>query len=325
MQKGFSFNTMKIVIIDSYTLNPGDLSWDGVKHFGEVTLFERTPYPLIAERCKEAEIILTNKIPLSADTLNSCPSLKLICVTATGYNIVDIEAARKKNILVCNVPDYGTASVAQHTFALLLELTNLVGTNSDSVINGEWPACEDFCYSKGKLTELKGKTLGIVGLGKIGSQVAAIAKAFEMNVVYHNRTKKEQVEATYLELEELFSCSDVVSLHCPLTKENTQFINRRLLGYLKSTAWIINTSRGQLINEIDLAEALNTGQLAGAALDVLSTEPPPVSNPLLTAKNCIITPHTAWMSREARERILHITEKNMQGFFQGTPGNVVSG
>lgn len=316
---------MKIVIIDGYTLNPGDLSWNGVKHFGEVTLFERTPYALIAERCKEAEIILTNKIPLSADTINSCPFLKLICVTATGYNIIDMDAAKKKNILVCNVPDYGTASVAQHTFALLLELTNLVGINSDSVKKGEWPVCRDFCFSKGKITELKGKTLGIVGLGKIGTQVAAIAKAFEMNVVYYSRTRQEKAQPTYLELEELFSCSDVISLHCPLTKENTQFINRRLLEYLKSTAWIINTSRGQLINETDLAEALNSGQLAGAALDVLSTEPPSDSNPLLTAKNCIITPHTAWMSIEARGRILSITEKNMQGYFQGTPINVVSG
>jgi glycerate dehydrogenase len=316
---------MKIVIIDGYTLNPGDLTWEGVKHFGEVTLYERTPLALIPERCREAEILLTNKIPISADTINNCPFLKLICVTATGYNIIDIEAAKKKNILVCNVPDYGTASVAQHTFALLFELTNLVGVNSISVRNGEWQSCEDFCYSKGKLTELKGKTLGIVGLGKIGLQVATIAKAFEMNVIYYNRTKKEQTLATYADLEELFSCSDVVSIHCPLTKENTQFINRRLLGYLKPTAWIINTSRGQLINESDLAEALNSDQLAGAALDVLSMEPPPDSNPLLTAKNCIITPHTAWMSREARERILSITEKNIQAFFHGTPVNVVSG
>jgi glycerate dehydrogenase len=306
-------------------LNPGDLSWDGIRHFGEVTLHERTPYPQITERCREAEVILTNKIPISAETINSNPFLKLICVTATGYNIVDIEAARKRKVVVCNVPNYGTASVAQHTFALLLELSNRVGINGASVKNGEWQKSLDFCFTKDKIVELNGKTLGIVGLGRIGSQVASIATAFGMNVIYYNRTPKATTATKYVGLEELFSTSDVISLHCPLTKENTQFINSNLLRIVKPTAWLINTSRGQLINETDLANALNTDQLAGAALDVLSVEPPPATNPLLTAKNCLITPHTAWMSREARERILSMTEKNIAGFLKGAPINVVSG
>ncbi len=316
---------MRLVVIDSYTLNPGDLSWEGIRHFGEVTLYERTPYAQITDRCREAEVILTNKIPITEETITNSPFLKLICVTATGYNIVDVDAARKKNITVCNVPNYGTASVAQHTFALLLELSNRVGMNGASVRNGDWQKCPDFCYSKDKIVELKGKTLGIVGLGRIGAQVAAIAEAFEMDVIYYNRTPKPEENVRYVALEELFSTSDVISLHCPLTKENTQFINNDLLRLVKPTAWIINTSRGQLINETDLADALNRDQLAGAALDVLSVEPPPASNPLLTAKNCLITPHTAWMSHEARQRILSMTEQNIAGFLKGTPVNVVSG
>lgn len=315
---------MKIVIIDGYTLNPGDLSWHGVEEFGDVTIYDRTPEALISDRCVDADIILTNKVPLSEKTINNVPGLKLICVTATGYNIVDIEAARKKNITVCNVPSYGTSSVAQHTFALLLELTNHVGINSSSVRDGEWQRSKDFCYTKASLTELSGKNFGVIGFGKIGEQVATIAKAFEMNVIYNSRTKKDTVQARYVDLETLFSSSDVISLHCPLTRDNNQFINRDLLTRIKPTAWIINTSRGQLINEKDLAEALNTGQLAGAALDVLSTEPPSTDNPLLKAKNCVITPHTAWMSREARARMLMITKLNIEGFVNRKPVNVVS-
>lgn len=315
---------MKIVIIDGYTLNPGDLSWHGVEEFGDVTIYDRTPDALILDRCMDADIILTNKVPLSEKIINNVPALKLICVTATGYNIVDIEAARKRNITVCNVPSYGTCSVAQHTFALLLELTNHVGINSSSVRDGEWQRSKDFCYTKASLTELSGKTFGVIGLGKIGEQVATIAKAFEMNVIYNSRTKKDTVQARYVDLETLFSSSDVISLHCPLMPDNNQFINRDLLTHIKPTAWIINTSRGQLINEKDLADALNTGQLAGAALDVLSTEPPPTDNPLLKAKNCVITPHTAWMSREARARMLMITKQNIEGFVNRKPVNVVS-
>lgn len=315
---------MKIVVIDGYTLNPGDLSWSGVEGFGDVTLYDRTPEALIYDRCVYADIILTNKVPIAENIINAAPTLQLICVTATGYNIIDIDAARKRNIMVCNVPNYGTASVAQHTFALLLDLTNRVGINSASVRDGEWQRSKDFCYSKGNLTELSGKTLGVIGYGKIGEQVATIAKAFDMHVIYYNRTQKNTVQARYVDLQTLFSSSDVISLHCPLTKDNRQFVNRTLLTHIKPTAWIINTSRGQLIDEKDLAEALNTGQLAGAALDVLSTEPPQHNNPLLQAKNCVITPHTAWMSREARARILRVTEQNLEGFVNGTPMNVVS-
>jgi glycerate dehydrogenase len=315
---------VKIIVTDGYTLNPGDLSWHDIEAFGEVIRYDRTPEELLAERCAHADIILTNKVRLSEKLIGEIPDLKLICVTATGYNIVDVETARKRNITVCNVPDYGTASVAQHTFALLLELTNRVGTNSTSVKDGAWENSNDFCYTRGSLTELSGKTFGVIGLGKIGERVATLAKAFGMLVVYHNRTRKESDVAQYVELKTLLAMSDVISLHCPLTKENNQFINRDLLAYLKPTAWLINTSRGQLIHEQNLADALESGTLAGAALDVLAVEPPTGTNPLLRAKNCLITPHTAWMSREARQRIMTITAQNIESFLKGNPINVVS-
>lgn len=316
---------MKIIITDGYTLNPGDLSWKEIKSFGEVLLYDRTPANLLHDRCAEANIILTNKVALSERLINEIKDLKLICVTATGYNIVDIEAARRKGVIVCNVPSYGTASVAQHTIALLLDLTNRVGINSASVRDGDWQKSKDFCYSKGNLTELSGKTFGIVGLGEIGEKVASLAKSFDMNVLYYNRSEKETSFARYVDLKTLFATSDVISLHCPLTKENQQFVNRDLLSLIKPSAWIINTSRGQLIHEQDLADALNTGKLAGAALDVLSVEPPPATNPLLQAKNCVITPHTAWMSSEARQRIMSVTTNNIKNFLLGNPTNVISG
>lgn len=315
---------MKIKVIDGYTLNPGDLSWHTIERFGAVTIYDRTPETSLLERCLDADIILTNKVPIPEKIINGVSPLKLICVTATGYNIIDIDAARKRNITVCNVPNYGTASVAQHTFALLLELTNHVGLNSSAVKGGDWQRSKDFCFTKASLTELSGKTFGIIGFGKIGEQVARIAKSFEMNVIYYSRTKKDNMLAKYVELETLFATSDVISLHCPLTKDNNQFINRELLAHIKPTAWLINTSRGQLINEKDLSEWLNGGQLAGAALDVLSLEPPSDGNVLIQAKNCLITPHTAWMSREARSRILNITEQNIEAFINGKPSNVVS-
>lgn len=315
---------MKIVVIDSHTLNPGDLSWNELEKFGDVTLYDRTQSDEIINRCKHAETILTNKVPVSAATIESAKNLKLICVTATGFNIVDIEAAAKRNITVCNVPDYGTSSVAQHTFALILELANLVGLNSSLVSQGEWERSPDFCFSKGRITELQRKTIGIIGLGKIGTQVARLAAAFEMRVIYYSQNKKENSIATYADLSEVFSQSDILSLHCPLTRDNNQFVNRRLLSKMKPSAWLINTSRGQLINEKDLADALNTDQLGAAAVDVLSVEPPPATNPLLQAKNCIITPHTAWMSLEARERILRVTLENIDGYIKGQPQNLVT-
>lgn len=315
---------MKIVVIDGHTLNPGDLSWSELREFGDVTLFDRTQSDEITNRCRQAEIILTNKVPVAAATIEAAKDLKLICVTATGFNIVDIEAAAKRNIPVCNVPNYGTSSVAQHTFALILELANRVGVNSLSVTQGEWERSPDFCFSKGRITELLRKTMGIIGLGKIGSQVARLAAAFEMNVIYYSQKKKDNNLATYADINEVFSQSDILSLHCPLTRDNNQFVNRTLLSKMKPSAWLINTSRGQLINEKDLADALNTDQLGAAAVDVLSIEPPPATNPLLRAKNCIITPHTAWMSLEARGRILRVTLENIDCYLKGQPQNLVT-
>ena len=315
---------MRIVVIDGHTLNPGDLTWNELKSFGNVTLYDRTAPAQITERCKHAEIILTNKVPISATTIDAAKDLKLICVTATGFNIVDVAAAAKRHIPVCNVPNYGTSSVAQHTFALILELANRVGVNSSSVGQGEWERSPDFCFSKGRITELQRKTIGIIGLGKIGTQVARLADAFEMRVIYYSQTKKENNLAMYVDLDDVFSQSDILSLHCPLTRDNSQFVNRILLSKMKPSAWLINTSRGQLINEKDLADALNADQLAAAALDVLSVEPPPATNPLLRAKNCIITPHTAWMSLEARGRILGVTLQNIDCYLKGQLQNLVT-
>jgi len=314
---------MKIIIPDGFTLNPGDLSWESIAQFGEVVYHDRTAPDQMARLCEDADIVLTNKAPLTAATIHQSKALKLICVTATGYNIVDMEAARKKNITVCNVPGYGTASVAQHTFALILELANNVGINAESVKAGEWTRSEDFSYTKGNLTEISGKVFGIVGFGQIGQQVAKLARAFDMVVIYNSRTRKDTDFATYCDLKTLFATSDIVSLHCPLTTENNQFVNFDLLKQMKPSAWLINTSRGQLINEQQLANALNKNILAAAALDVLSIEPPPSSNPLLSVKNCLITPHNAWMSPEARMRVLKATENNIVSFLNGAPVNVV--
>jgi glycerate dehydrogenase len=317
---------MKIVVTDGYTLNPGDLSWDEIASLGTIEVYDRTPSNLITERCKDADIILTNKVPLNNNTISQLPNLKMISVLATGYNVIDVKAASEKGIVVCNVPAYGTASVAQHTFALLLELSNGVGLNAQSVANGEWVSSKDWCYSQVAITELAGKTLGIVGFGNIGQQVARIAHAFGMRIVYHNRSEKHSDIAERRDVQRLFAESDFISLHCPLTPENHQFVNSSLLGLMKKTACIINTARGQLINEEDLAGALNNEQIASAALDVLSTEPPSKENPLLSAKNCIITPHNAWMSKEARERIMETTYRNVKEFISGqSPANRVNG
>ncbi|MCU7547682.1 D-2-hydroxyacid dehydrogenase [Chitinophagaceae bacterium LB-8] len=314
---------MKIVVTDGFTLNPGDLSWAPVEKLGELIIYDRMPAHTIVEHCKDAEVVLTNKVPFTAETLQQLPLLKFIGVTATGYNVIDIEAAKKQGIIVCNVPAYGTASVAQHTFALLLELTNRVGVHATSVASGEWVAAKDWCYTKFPLTELDGKTIGIVGLGNIGQQTAKIAKAFGMQVLYTGRNKKDTDLGEFTDMNTLFAQSDVVSLHLPLTNENNQFVNRDLLQLMKPSSFLINTSRGPLINEHDLADALNEGRIAGAAVDVLSVEPPKDTNPLLKAKNCIITPHNAWMSREARQRVMDITAKNLEAFLSGRPINIV--
>ena len=316
---------MKIIITDGYTVNPGDLSWSSIEAFGELMLYERTSPELIVERCKNADVILSNKTLVSKEAIEQLPLLKLICVTATGYNMIDTQAAKEKGITVCNAPAYGTTSVAQHTFALILELTNHVGLHDDSVAIGDWVKSVDWCYNKAPIMGLEGKTIGIVGFGNIGRQTARIADAFGMKVLYNSRQKKEGVStAEYVSLEELFAASDIVSLHCPVTPLNNKFVNAGLLKLMKPSAMLVNTARGLLINEDDLAAALNSHIIAGAALDVLSSEPPSSNNPLLYAKNCIITPHNAWMSREARQRILDITTQNIRAFIDNKPVNVVN-
>jgi glycerate dehydrogenase len=315
---------MEIIVTDGYTLNPGDLSWKEIEALGNLTLYDRTSVELIAERCAQAEIIITNKTPIHKETIEKAPHLKMIAVTATGYNNIDIATASENNIIVSNVPAYGTASVAQHVFALLLELTNHTCLHSQSTAKGEWQKAKDWCYTFLPLTELSGKTMGIVGLGHIGQQVAKIALAFDMRVLYYNPNPKEYNGAKAANLPQLFANADIVSLHCPLKPDNKEFVNKDLLHLMKPTAYIINTARGQLVNENDLAEALNRGTIAGAALDVLSTEPPGETNPLLKAKNCVITPHIAWMSKEARQRIMNMTTENIKAFLKGNPVNVVS-
>lgn len=314
---------MKIVITDGYALNPGDLSWDKIKKFGEVIVYDRTPKKLIAERCEDAAIVLTNKVPFSKETLVQLPKLKFIGVTATGYNIIDTKATAAQQIVVSNVPGYGTASVAQHVFALLLEFTNHTGRNAQFVADGKWQHAEDWCYTVAPVTELSGKTFGVVGFGNIGQNAAVIAKAFGMQVIYYNPNEKKSTIGDQVSLENVFRDSDFISLHCPLIAANSEFVNMTLLKTMKRTAVLINTSRGQLINERDLADALNQHIIAGAALDVLSNEPPTETNPLLTAENCLITPHNAWISMEARKRIMTVTEQNIAAFLNGTPINQV--
>ncbi|SHH74402.1 glycerate dehydrogenase [Chryseolinea serpens] len=314
---------MEIVITDGYTLNPGDLDWSGIQALGNVRYHDRTAPEDIADRCRHAEIIVTNKTPINAHTLEHATKLKLVAVTATGYNIIDVAAAYTKGVAVCNVPAYGTDSVAQHAIALMLELTNHVGENSRSVSQGDWSTASDWCYSTSPLIELSGKVFGIVGFGRIGQRTAAIAEALGMNVIFYSPSKKS-FPAKQVSLETLFRESDFISLHCPLTLDNVGFVNKALLSLMKPTAFLINTSRGQLINEMDLATALKRGTLKGAALDVLSQEPPPAGHPLTGVKQCIITPHTAWLSVEARSRILNATIENIKHFLEGSPQNLVT-
>src|SRR4051812_12931608 len=319
---------MKIIVLDGYTLNPGDLSWNGLKNLGEVEIYDRTPHEKITERCQGAAIVLTNKTPLNRDTLSQLPSLKYIGLLSTGYNVIDIDAARDKGIVVCNVPGYGTASVVQMTFALLLELCQHVQQHSDAVMNGEWSRSADWCFWKTPLIELSGKTMGIIGLGNIGMKVADVAAAFDMNVIAASRTQTDQSfrkNFEWMSIDQVFEEADVVSLHCPLTPETKGMINQNKLARMKKSAFLLNTSRGPLIIEQHLADALNNDVIAGAALDVVSTEPPPADNPLFHAKNCIITPHIAWATKEARTRLLKIVVDNVDAFLKGRPVNVVNG
>jgi len=317
---------MKIVVLDAHTLNPGDLSWDELRAFGDCAIHERTPAAEVVERAAGAEIVLTNKTPVSRASLASLPALRYIGVMATGFNIVDTAAARERGISVCNVPSYGTRSVAQHTFALLLELANRAGHHAQTVRDGRWAACPDYAYADFPLVELDGLTMGVVGFGRIGRAVAELARGFGMNVLAFSRTQPtEKLEGVaFTDLETLFRRSDVVSLHCPLTPETNRLVNPERLAWMKPSAFLLNTSRGPLVDEAALADALNAGRIAGAGLDVLSAEPPPAGNPLFTAKNCIITPHNAWMSRAARARLMKTAMENLRGFLAGSPQNVVN-
>jgi glycerate dehydrogenase len=318
---------MKIVVIEGYSMNPGDLSWAGLEALGELTAYDRSRQDQIVERCKDAEMVFTNKEPLGRDIMAQLPGLKFIGVLATGYNCVDVAAAKGLGIVVSNVPGYGTNSVVQLTFALLLELTLHVQDHSYAVKNGDWSRSPDFCFWNYPLIELAGKTMGIIGFGDIGKKVADVATAFGMKIIANSRTRTDQTHRTnfrWAPVEELLEQSDVVSLHCPLTPETTGLINKENLKRMKPSAFLLNTSRGPLVIDQDLADVLNHDMIAGAGIDVLSKEPPLPGNPLFTAKNCIITPHIAWATKEARVRLMDIVANNAKAYVSGAPVNVVS-
>lgn len=320
---------MKIVVLDGYTENPGDLSWDSLKELGDVAIYDRTSYsesPIIAERIKDADIVVVNKTPISKATLDACPSIKLIAVLATGYNVVDYTYAREKGIPVVNVPTYGTAAVSQYSIALLLEICHHIGHHNESVHAGNWANNIDWCYWDYPLIELDGKTIGIIGFGRIGQAEARIARALGMKVLAYDVFQSDAGRALgeYVDLDTLLQNADVISLHCNLTPENTGLINKDTIAKMKDGAILINNARGQLIVEQDVADALNSGKLAAAGLDVVYTEPIKPDNPLLGAKNCIITPHISWAPVEARQRIMDITVNNIKAFIDGTPVNVVN-
>jgi len=316
---------VNIVVLDGFTLNPGDLNWEGLEALGPCAIYDRTSSSELLRRAADAEILLTNKTVLTAGSIQALPRLKYIGVLATGTNVVDLAAARARGIPVTNVPTYGTKSVTQMTFALLLELAQHAGHHAQTVREGRWTRHPDFCYWDFPLVELDGLTLGVVGFGRIGRAVAELGAAFGMKVLACDPTTGAAPRSVrFVDLETLFRESDVVSLHCPLTPQTTNLVNARCLSLMKPTAFLLNTSRGPLVDEPALAGALNFGRIAGAALDVLSVEPPPADNPLLTAKNCIITPHLAWATRAARSRLMQIAVENVRAFFQGKPQNVVN-
>lgn len=322
-----NLNHMKIVVLDGYTLNPGDLDWNGFSSQGELTVYDRTAPGDVVARAKDAEIVWTNKTPLPGDIIAQLPRLKFIGVLATGYNVVDVKAASSRGVIVSNIPDYGSLSVAQFTFALLLELCHHVQRHSDSVHSGKWTQSKDFCYWDYPLIELAGKTMGIIGFGTIGQKVADVATAFGMNVIAMSRSQPPQPHRTnfrWVGLESLLRESDVVSIHCPLTEHTKGLINAENLARMKRTAFLINTARGPIVVDDDLARALDEGVIAGAAVDVLSVEPPSSGNPLINARNCIITPHIAWATREARARLMDIAVENLRAFLKGEPRNVVT-
>ena len=321
---------MKIVVLDGYTENPGDLSWGELEKLGELTVYDRTSVTdenEIISRIGDAEVVITNKTPITKNIMDACPGIKYIAMLATGYNVVDYVYAREKGIPLSNVPSYGTASVGQFAIAMLLELCHHVGFHSDCVKAGEWTRSRDWCFWKYPLTELAGKTMGIIGFGRIGRRTAVIAQALGMKVLAFDRYQDKGLETDscrYADLEELLSGSDVISLHCPLFPETEKIINRRTIEKMKDGVLIINTSRGQLVEEADLREGLDSGKIGGAAVDVVSAEPIQEDNPLLGAENILITPHIAWAPRESRQRLMDIAVENLSRFMSGTPQNVVN-
>jgi len=317
----------RIVVLDAFTMGQ-DVYWEGIASQGELLLYDRTTPAQVLERAKGAQVLFTNKTVLDRATIEALPDLQCICVLATGYNVIDLEAAAARGIPVCNVPGYSPPAVAQHVMAVVLEMFTHVSQHARSVREGRWSSQPDFCVWDEPIVELAGKTFGIVGYGAIGSRVAELANAFGMNVIAHAPHPKPLPPYgpfAFAPLDDLFAYSDVVSLHCPLTPENENMVNARLLGLMKSTAYLVNTARGQLVDESALAEALKAGTLAGAALDVVRREPIQMDNPLLSAPNCLITPHVAWASREARSRLLRTATQNLSAFLLGKPQNVVNG
>lgn len=317
---------MKIVILDGYTENPGDLSWDELAKLGELTVYDRTPAEEIVNRIGDAEIVITNKTPISRETMDACPNIKYIALLATGYNVVDVNAAKEKGIPVSNVPTYGTAAVGQFAIAMLLEICHHVAHHSDTVHAGKWNSCIDWCYWDYPLIELDGKTMGIIGFGRIGQTTGKIAKAMGMKILAYDNFQSESGKAIaeYVDLDTLLAQSDVISLHCPLFPETQGIINKDTIAKMKDGVILLNNSRGPLLVEQDVADALNSGKIYAAGLDVVSTEPIRNDNPLLTAKNCIITPHISWAPKESRQRIMDCTVSNVAAFISGNPINVVN-
>ena len=314
---------MKICVLDGFTTNPGDLSWDWLYECGECTVYDRTPANLIAERCENCDIVITNKTPLRKELLETLPNLKYVGLLSTGFNIVDWEYCKEKGIPVCNIPSYSTSAVAQLVFALILEHTNSVAIHSKSVHDGEWSSCKDFCYWKTPLAELSGKTLGIIGFGKIGKAVAKIGAAFGMKILANTNHPAPFENVEFTRVDDLLAKSDFVSIHCPLTPVTEGMVNADFLSKMKKNAVLINTSRGQVVNENDLANALKNGVISGAGLDVLQTEPPSSDCPLFGLENCFITPHIAWAGFETRERLMKICKENVLAFLDGSPINLV--
>ncbi|MBW7571417.1 D-2-hydroxyacid dehydrogenase [Caproiciproducens faecalis] len=318
---------MKIVILDGYTENPGDLSWEGFEKLGELTVYDRTPADKIVERIGGAEAVIINKTPISAETFHACPNIKYVGVLATGYNVVDVAAAKEKGVVVSNIPTYGTAAVGQFAIALLLEICHHIGEHSAAVMRGDWASNQDWCFWNYPLIELAGKTMGIIGFGKIGQSTARIAQALGMNILAFDEYKNPALESEtckYAALDELLAQSDVISLHCPLFPSTEGIINKDNIAKMKDGVIILNNSRGPLIVEQDLTDALNSGKVAAAGLDVVSTEPIQSDNPLLKAKNVIITPHISWAPKESRQRLMDIAVKDLDAFLSGNPINVVN-